>query len=229
MTNPGTALFICGPCSLGMRAADRKKAGYPQISQKDADFEVQIGETRAWPWTRCRAMRRALLRVGPAGLSMRFGSAGLSMRFISTQHKAIEAEASVCTTLRENGTARAGAGPRPCRRCARCSKMRTDFSKVRILENAGDSFEDAHPFARCARKTEHLRKETGSVTGFGRFACLVLHSRTFPDAYARLTNSFKCCEGLAIKPHLSPSPNVRSFQVHFTNFETPAKHHANTT
>src|ERR1700722_9743003 len=80
---------------------------------------------------------------------MRFGSAGLSMRFISTQHKAIEAEASACATLRNNGTwCRAAALP----------KVRTlfedahHFSKVRILENAGDSFEDAHLFARCARK-----------------------------------------------------------------------------
>src|SRR5580658_8466944 len=31
------------------------------------------------------------------------------------------------------------------------------FSKVRILENPDDSFEDAQAFTRCARKTAHLR------------------------------------------------------------------------
>jgi hypothetical protein len=137
-----------------MRAADRKKAGYPQISQKDADFEIQIGETRARPWTWCRAMRRALLRLGSAGLSMRFGSEGLSMRLGSTQHNAIEAEASACTTLRVNGTAPASGYPR----AEGLPKVRTLFEdahhcrEVRILENPGDSFEDAHPFPRCARK-----------------------------------------------------------------------------
>jgi len=46
------------------------------------------------------------------------------------------------------------------------SKMRTlfegaqPFRKVRILENPDDSFEDAHPFPRCAPKTEHLRITT---------------------------------------------------------------------
>jgi hypothetical protein len=37
------------------------------------------------------------------------------------------------------------------------------FSKVRILENLGDFFEDAHPFPRCARKSEHLRRGTETV------------------------------------------------------------------
>jgi hypothetical protein len=71
---------------------------------------------RARPWTRCRAMRGALLRAG---------SAGLSMRFVSNQHKDIEAEGSGCTTLRENGSGcRAEA---LLRRCARDSKVRTVF------------------------------------------------------------------------------------------------------
>src|SRR5580704_19150217 len=45
------------------------------------------------------------------------------------------------------------------------SKVRTvfedahHFREVRILENPGDFFEDAHPFPRCARKTAQLRKE----------------------------------------------------------------------
>jgi hypothetical protein len=43
------------------------------------------------------------------------------------------------------------------------SKVRTapegaqPFAKVRILENPDDSFEDAHPFPRCAPKSAHLR------------------------------------------------------------------------
>ena len=51
-------------------------------------------------------------------------------------------------------------GPGPCPG----SKVRTPFedahriSKVRILENPDDFFEGAHPFARCAQKTAHLRR-----------------------------------------------------------------------
>jgi len=51
-------------------------------------------------------------------------------------------------------------GPGPCPG----SKVRTPFedahpnSKVRILENPGDFFEGAHPFPRCAPKSEHLRR-----------------------------------------------------------------------
>ena len=50
------------------------------------------------------------------------------------------------------------AGPRPCRRCAPDSKDAHRFSKVRTLENAGDSFEDAHPFPRCARKLSNFER-----------------------------------------------------------------------
>jgi hypothetical protein len=71
------------------------------------------------------------------------------MRFLSTQHKAIEAEAGVCTTLRANGTAcRAEALPK----VRKSFEDAHPFLEVRILENAGDSFEDAHLFPRCARK-----------------------------------------------------------------------------
>ena len=42
-------------------------------------------------------------------------------------------------------------GAQPLRRCSR-------FSKVSILENPEDFFEDAHPFPRCAPKTAHLRR-----------------------------------------------------------------------
>jgi hypothetical protein len=103
---------------------------------------------RARPWTRCRAMRGVLLRAG---------SAGLSMRFISTQHKAIEAEASVCTTLRENGTGcRAEALPK----VLTLFEDAHPFRKVSILENPEDSFEDAHLFARCARKVRTFETKT---------------------------------------------------------------------
>jgi hypothetical protein len=171
----------------------QEKAGYPQISQRTQIFGIQIGEVCVicgfplpsgcrrrpghGPGPLCRAMRCALLRAG---------SAGLSMRLFSKQHKAIEAEASVCTTLRKNGTAPASGYPR----AAALPKVRTlfegaqAFRKVRILENPGDSFEDAHPFPRCAPKTAQLRKETGSVTGSGRLARLVLHSEQSPTLTA---------------------------------------------
>jgi hypothetical protein len=86
------------------------------------------------------------------------------------ENKTIDAEASACTTLRANGTAPASGYPR----AEALPKVRNlfegaqQFSKVRILENAGDSFKDAPPFPRCAPKTAHLRRETGSVTGSGR-------------------------------------------------------------
>jgi hypothetical protein len=116
------------------------------------------------------------------------------------ENNAIEADASACATLRENGTAPASGYPR----AEALPKVRTlfedahHFLKVRILENAGDSFEDAHPFPRCAPKTAQLRTEMGSVTGFqpARTPCLAL--RTFPNAYGAWTNSFKWSEDLAV-------------------------------
>jgi hypothetical protein len=95
------------------------------------------------------------------------------------ENKTIEAEASACTTLRANGTAPASGYPR----AKALPKVRNlfegaqQFSKVRILENAGDSFEDAHRFARCARKSAPLRRETGSVTGSGRLVHLTYAMR----------------------------------------------------
>jgi hypothetical protein len=68
------------------------------------------------------------------------------------------AEAGGCATLRVSGTAPASGYPRA--RALR--KVRTPFedahafSKVRILENPDDFFEDAQPFPRCAQKTVHL-------------------------------------------------------------------------
>ncbi len=37
------------------------------------------------------------------------------------------------------------------------------FSKVRILENPGDLFEDAHPFPRCARKVRTFAERRAAV------------------------------------------------------------------
>ena len=181
-----------------MRAADRKKAGYPQISQKDADFEIQIGETRARPWTWCRAMRRALLRVGSAGLSMRFGSEGLSMRLGSNTTQCDRGRSKCLHDFAQGSTA-PGTGPRPCFEGAHCgSKMRNWFSKSAHLGKPRRFLRRCAPFSKMRTKTAHLREEAGSVTGFGRFARTVLHSRTFPDAYGALTNSFKWSEGLAV-------------------------------
>jgi len=80
----------------------------------------------------------------------------------------VEAETSGNTPLRKSGTAPASGYPR----AEALPKVRTGFEdaqgfqEVRILENPGDSFEDAHPFARCAPKTAHLRMEQGSVSGW---------------------------------------------------------------
>jgi hypothetical protein len=73
------------------------------------------------------------------------------------ENNAIEADGSACATLRENGTG--------CRAEA-LRKMRTGFEdahafrEVRILEKPGDSFEDAHPFPRCARKLRTFKRST---------------------------------------------------------------------
>jgi hypothetical protein len=69
------------------------------------------------------------------------------------ENKTIEAEASAVTTLRESGTGcRAEALPK----VRNLFEGAQHFLEVRILENAGDSFEDAHRFPRCARKVRLL-------------------------------------------------------------------------
>ena len=90
--------------------------------------------------------------------------------------QAIEAETSVNTTLRANGTGcRAKALP----------KVLTPFEgahlfrKVSILENPDDSFEDAHPFPRCSpdlaknltRALERRRNSVSEGAGAKRAAC----------------------------------------------------------
>jgi hypothetical protein len=84
---------------------------------------------------------------------------------------AIKAEASACATLRANGTAPASGYPRatalPCSKVRKLFEGAQGFRKVRILENPEDSFEDAHPFSRCARKTAHLRAEYGAGPSTG--------------------------------------------------------------
>ena len=116
-----------------MRAAGRKK----QVIRRFliCGFPLPSGCRRRpghGPGPRCRAMRCALLRVG---------SAGLSMTFFSKRHKANEAEASVCTTLRENGTAPASGYPRA----------------------AALPAEGAHGVRRCApfSRSAHLGKPRG--------------------------------------------------------------------
>ena len=53
------------------------------------------------------------------------------------------------------------------------------FSKVRILENPDDSFEDAQPFSKVPTFGEHLRLD-GSGFGFPQ-ARMALGGRLFPD------------------------------------------------
>jgi hypothetical protein len=50
-----------------------------------------------------------------------------------------------------------GPGPCPGSKVRTCFEDAHRFSKVRILENPDDFFEDAQAFPRCARKTAHLR------------------------------------------------------------------------
>src|ERR1700722_11133096 len=87
----------------------------------------------------------------------------------------------------------ASTAPSPGRRPG--SKVRTGFedahrfSKVRILENPGDSFEDAHLFPRCARKLsifETRRARSPVLVGSPDLSC----TADVPDAYGALTNSF---------------------------------------
>ena len=88
----------------------------------------------------------------------------------SFRDKTIEAETGECTTLRVNGTgSRAVPWFEDAHSLRRCSPV----SKVRILENPGDFFEDAQRFPRCALKTEHLRKRF-----FGNMARMMAESRT---------------------------------------------------
>ena len=116
------------------------------------------------------------------------------MRFDSTQHKAIEAEASGSTTLRENGTAPASGYPSAnalLRRCARGSKVRTVFemcaswksprisSKMRTLIQ--DAHENCAP-SRRSRQRSHVME---------RWWPGCLFDRTVPGRYVGgLSNGF---------------------------------------
>ena len=87
--------------------------------------------------------------------------AGLSMRFVLPQQQRDRGRSKCLqdfTRERHRTRERVPEGRGP------ASKMRSPFEdahrfrKVRILENAGDSFEDAHPFTRCAPKTAMLER-----------------------------------------------------------------------
>ena len=82
---------------------------------------------------------------------------------MNVSKQAIKAATRGNTTLRENGTAPASGYPR----AKALPKVRTLFEdahlfrKVRILENADDSFEDAHPFPRCAPAQPRREPDSG--------------------------------------------------------------------
>jgi hypothetical protein len=157
MKDPGTALF------LRLDSAPTEgKADLSADFADDTDFKIQIceiGVICGSPWP-C-ASRRRWRTVKEVRL----------MRFLSTQHNAIEADASVCTTSSANGTAPASGYPRatalPCSKVRKLFEGAQGFRKVRILENPEDLFEDAHPFPRCARKTANLRAEYGAGPSTG--------------------------------------------------------------
>src|ERR1700722_8713229 len=135
---PGTALFICGSCSLGMRPEGREKPVIRRF-RDDADSEIQIGEIRVicgspWPCG-CRSKWRTVKRV-------------CLMRFVST-HNTKRSRPKPAPARLYARTA-PGAGPRPCRRCApsfeeahrsrKCASWKSPEipSKVRTL------LQDAH-------------------------------------------------------------------------------------
>jgi hypothetical protein len=165
MKDPGTALFICAVFARNARRW-QEKTGYPQISPMTQILEFQICEIDVIcgsPW-HC-ARRRKWRQVKGVCL----------MRFDSTQHKAIEAEASGCATLRANGTGcRAKA---LLRRCAHHSKMRTIFEKCaswkspEISSKMRTVFQGAHEKLRIfERSTVRIRtcvpKHCGTLERF---------------------------------------------------------------
>jgi hypothetical protein len=54
------------------------------------------------------------------------------------------------------------------------------FSKVRILENPDDFFEDAHPFPRCARKVRTFAERAAAT----RESMQGIHHVYFPRSAA---------------------------------------------
>jgi hypothetical protein len=127
-------------------------AGLPVLQAMENGENKEQRGTRARPWTPCPAMSRAQLHVGSGDLSVRFDTRlsdrGRSKRlhdFTRERHR-----------TRERVPEGWGSA----------SKMRTlfedahPFRKVSILENPEDSFEDAHLFARCARKVRTFETRT---------------------------------------------------------------------
>jgi hypothetical protein len=158
-------------------------------------------------------------------------------RFLSEPHKPIEAEASVRTTVRKNGT---GCGSTELaevrakarlRRCAIRSKVRTGVercaswktpwipSKMRTLfQGAHENCAPSHakpekgpqPIRAC------LRKEKGEAEishGFTLGWRALWSTPKLSDAYAAWANSFKWGEGLPLKSHWNALPNCKSRQL----------------
>jgi hypothetical protein len=118
-----------------------------------------------------RSSNRRNLRISLARCASQEMEKGVClMRFDSTQHKAIEAEASGSTTLRENGTAPASGYPSAnalLRRCARGSKVGTVFEMCaswkspKISSKMRTFFQGAHEncaSSRRSRQRSHARE-----------------------------------------------------------------------
>jgi hypothetical protein len=131
--------------------ADGNKAGYPQISQKDADFGNFKSAKSAQS-----ADLLCLMRVAGNGEMKARKTTSSATKCHPDQSKTTRSrprQVPARLYARTAPHARAGTrGPRPCFEGAQFVRRCAPFLKVRILENAGDSFEDAHPFPRCARK-----------------------------------------------------------------------------
>jgi hypothetical protein len=151
---------------VGFRADREKKTGYPQISQMDADFRIPIGEIGVICGSPLPlSIARNLI------LAREFSIFDLE---VSLRH---DPESAIQTWSSKVRTGFEGAHP---------------FREVRILENPGDFFEDAHLFPRCARKLRIFERRTARTRapalGRGRVQCseTLRNPRAIPILNARI-------------------------------------------
>jgi hypothetical protein len=128
----------------------------------------------------------------------------------TSSNNGIEAAASACATLRENG---AGVqGPALLRRCARCSKMRTGFEKCaswktpRIPSKMRTLFQGAHQKLRIVEPGGKIVCQTGAGGTQPRL------SHDFGPARTPATRCiYPAFRGSGRSAILSPALQLRSF------------------
>ena len=128
-------------------------------------FHRFLNSTRAEPWTPCRATPRAQLLRRLGG-----NFNGILFKTRPSRPKPVAARLYASTAP--------GPGHRPGRRCT-VFEGAHQSRKVRILENLDDSFEDAHPFPRCATiwYASSRRKQRGWVFRRRRWPRMAAGSR----------------------------------------------------